>query len=104
MCIIGVLGNIFVIVAIIRFKVFHTPSYFILISLSAADLLSLLAIPLELVMHLTTDGAAYAYGCYIIWYTSVLGAYMNVNTICVTSVDRFIAVKFPIVHRYALLF
>ena len=51
-------------------------------------------------MYLTTEGSAYAYGCYMIWYTSLLGAYMNVNTICITAIDRFMAVKFPIIHRY----
>ena len=64
---IGLFGNIFVIFAINKFKVFHTPSYSIIVNLSVADLLGLLAVPLELVMYLAEKGVGYSYGCYILW-------------------------------------
>ena len=67
MFIIGLLGNIFVIAAINKFKVFHTPSYSIIVNLSLADLLGLLAVPLELIMFVVGRSSSYSYGCYIIW-------------------------------------
>uniref|UniRef100_UPI0009B4D68E trace amine-associated receptor 1-like n=1 Tax=Monopterus albus TaxID=43700 RepID=UPI0009B4D68E len=98
--VITICGNLLVIIAIIYFKQLHTPTNYLILSLSAADLLvGLIVFPFD--MTFTFSSCMY----HEIFFCKVRGSFdvslstCSVLNLCCISIDRYYAVCQPLTYK-----
>ena len=104
----GAFGNILTIVAILRFKNLQTGSSFILLSIAVSDLWSaLITNYVDSFQDILKSRGPEYYdewipSCYFMLFSGFFGGSSNINGICLTAVDRFMAIRFPIFYRNSM--
>lgn len=91
------LGNCFVCVAIWRVRVLRTVSNMVIFSLALADLLMTVAFLFRVILLLSEEDFPTA--CHAISETSFYTICVIILHLTIVSVDRFIAIKFPLRYK-----
>ena len=100
--IIGIIGNTMVIVIITKTKTMHTPANYILISLAGSDLVSSTFAPLLLILdQLKVNGVPSVWIplCHFSLILAKYGSIVNLSSVALSAVDRFISIKYAIIYR-----
>ncbi|XP_005360979.1 trace amine-associated receptor 5 [Microtus ochrogaster] len=96
---ITVLGNLFVVFAVSYFKVLHTPTNFLLLSLALADmLLGLLVLPLSTVRSVESCWFFGDFLCRLHTYLDTLFCLTSIFHLCFISIDRHCAICDPLLY------
>ncbi|OBS79797.1 hypothetical protein A6R68_22000, partial [Neotoma lepida] len=96
---ITVLGNLFVVFAVSYFKVLHTPTNFLLLSLALADmLLGLLVLPLSMVRSVESCWFFGDFLCRLHTYLDTLFCLISICHLCFISIDRHCAICDPLLY------
>ncbi|XP_005389270.1 PREDICTED: trace amine-associated receptor 5 [Chinchilla lanigera] len=96
---ITVLGNLFVVFSVSYFKVLHTPTNFLLLSLALADmLLGLLVLPLSTVRSVESCWFFGDFLCRLHTYLDTLFCLTSIFHLCFISIDRYCAICDPLLY------
>jgi hypothetical protein len=96
-CILTLLGNILVILAVLRETSLHCATYYYVVSLALADLcVGVVVIPLAILFELIEQSPSLRFLCNF-WHISDVGASTaSILALCVIALDRYIAITSPI--------
>jgi len=96
-CILTLLGNILVILAVLRETSLHCATYYYVVSLALADLcVGVVVIPLAILFELVEQSPSLRFLCNL-WHISDVGASTaSILALCVIALDRYIAITSPI--------
>ncbi|XP_057596274.1 trace amine-associated receptor 5 [Hippopotamus amphibius kiboko] len=94
-----VLGNLFVVFAVSYFKVLHTPTNFLLLSLALADMfLGLLVLPLSSIRSVEGCWFFGDFLCHLHTYLDTLFCLTSIFHLCFISIDRHYAICEPLLY------
>jgi hypothetical protein len=95
-CLLTLLGNILVILAVLREISLHCATYYYIVSLALADLcVGVVVIPLAIVFELIHPSPS-KFLCNLWHITDVGASTASILALCVISLDRYIAITSPI--------
>ncbi|XP_020639047.3 thyrotropin-releasing hormone receptor [Pogona vitticeps] len=104
-CGLGIVGNIMVVLVVIRTKHMRTPTNCYLVSLAVADLMVLVAAGLPNITESVYGSWVYGYiGCLCITYLQYLGINASSCSITAFTVERYIAICHPIKAQFLCTF
>uniref|UniRef100_A0A6J0SRP2 Thyrotropin-releasing hormone receptor n=1 Tax=Pogona vitticeps TaxID=103695 RepID=A0A6J0SRP2_9SAUR len=104
-CGLGIVGNIMVVLVVIRTKHMRTPTNCYLVSLAVADLMVLVAAGLPNITESIYGSWVYGYiGCLCITYLQYLGINASSCSITAFTVERYIAICHPIKAQFLCTF
>uniref|UniRef100_S4RHF6 Thyrotropin-releasing hormone receptor n=1 Tax=Petromyzon marinus TaxID=7757 RepID=S4RHF6_PETMA len=93
----GIVGNVMIVLVVVRTKHMRTPTNYYLGSLAIADLLVLLAAGLPNVSDSLAESWVYGYaGCLAITYLQYLGINVSSCSITAFTLERYLAICHPI--------
>ena len=98
----GIPGNILVVVAVVKHKKLWLPGNIILASLAIADTITLLAFVVRIAEYTLKVYHIFEIWipmCYLSNYLGLFGGGANIANLCLSSCDRFVAVRFPFAYR-----
>lgn len=99
--IVGLIGNILVIFAIVKFPRMRTVTNMFLLSLSSADLLLVLVcVPIKGVAFFSYSWTMGEFLCKLVSYMQNVSMICSVMTLTVMSIERFMAILFPLKAMY----
>ena len=95
-CVLTLLGNVLVVLAVFREASLHSATYYYIVSLALADLcVGVLVIPLAIVFELVHPSPG-RFLCHL-WHISDVGASTaSILALCVIALDRYLAITSPI--------
>ncbi|XP_059189522.1 thyrotropin-releasing hormone receptor-like [Centropristis striata] len=91
-CVVGIAGNIMVVLVVLRTKHMVTPTNCYLVSLAVADLIVLLAAGLPNISHVVAFWVYGYTGCLCITYLQYLGINVSSCSITAFTIERYIAI------------
>jgi hypothetical protein len=95
-CLLTLLGNILVILAVFREASLHSSTYYYVVSLAVADLcVGVIVIPLAIFFELNQP-LPYKMLCHLWHITDVGASTASILALCVIALDRYIAITSPI--------
>ena len=95
-CLMTLLGNILVVLAVFRETSLHSPTYYYIVSLAVADLcVGILVIPLAVLFELIQPPPS-RFLCHLWHITDVGASTASILALCVIALDRYIAITSPI--------
>ncbi|XP_038247562.1 thyrotropin-releasing hormone receptor [Dermochelys coriacea] len=104
-CGLGIVGNIMVVLVVLRTKYMRTPTNCYLVSLAVADLTVLVAAGLPNITESLYGSWVYGYvGCLCITYLQYLGINASSCSITAFTVERYIAICHPIKAQFICTF
>ncbi|XP_029770335.1 thyrotropin-releasing hormone receptor [Terrapene carolina triunguis] len=104
-CGLGIVGNIMVVLVVLRTKHMRTPTNCYLVSLAVADLMVLVAAGLPNITESLYGSWVYGYvGCLCITYLQYLGINASSCSITAFTVERYIAICHPIKAQFLCTF
>ncbi|XP_015271799.1 PREDICTED: thyrotropin-releasing hormone receptor [Gekko japonicus] len=104
-CGLGIVGNIMVVLVVLRTKHMRTPTNCYLVSLAVADLMVLVAAGLPNITESIYGSWVYGYiGCLCITYLQYLGINASSCSITAFTVERYIAICHPIKAQFLCTF
>lgn len=104
-CGLGIVGNIMVVLVVLRTKHMRTPTNCYLVSLAIADLMVLVAAGLPNITDSIYESWVYGYvGCLCITYLQYLGINASSCSITAFTVERYIAICHPIKAQFLCTF
>nr|XP_028592116.1 thyrotropin-releasing hormone receptor [Podarcis muralis] len=104
-CGLGIIGNIMVVLVVLRTKHMRTPTNCYLVSLAVADLMVLVAAGLPNITESIYGSWVYGYiGCLCITYLQYLGINASSCSITAFTVERYIAICHPIKAQFLCTF
>nr|XP_025035404.1 thyrotropin-releasing hormone receptor isoform X2 [Pelodiscus sinensis] len=104
-CGLGIVGNIMVVLVVLRTKHMRTPTNCYLVSLAVADLMVLVAAGLPNITESLYGSWVYGYvGCLCITYFQYLGINASSCSITAFTVERYIAICHPIKAQFLCTF
>lgn len=104
-CGLGIVGNIMVVLVVLRTKHMRTPTNCYLVSLAVADLMVLVAAGLPNITESLYKSWVYGYvGCLCITYLQYLGINASSFSITAFTVERYIAICHPIKAQFLCTF
>ncbi|XP_042320841.1 thyrotropin-releasing hormone receptor [Sceloporus undulatus] len=104
-CGLGIVGNIMVVMVVLRTKHMRTPTNCYLVSLAVADLMVLVAAGLPNITESIYGSWVYGYlGCLCITYLQYLGINASSCSITAFTVERYIAICHPIKAQFLCTF
>ncbi|EHB01347.1 Trace amine-associated receptor 5 [Heterocephalus glaber] len=94
-----VLGNLFVVFSVSYFKVLHTPTNLLLLSLALADMvLGLLVLPLSTVHSVESCWFFGDFLCHVHTYLDTLFCLTSIFHLCFISIDHYCAICDPLLY------
>ncbi|POI19312.1 hypothetical protein CIB84_016943, partial [Bambusicola thoracicus] len=103
-CGLGIVGNIMVVLVVLRTKHMRTPTNCYLVSLAVADLMVLVAAGLPNITESLYKSWVYGYvGCLCITYLQYLGINASSFSITAFTIERYIAICHPIKAQFLYL-
>lgn len=104
-CGLGIVGNIMVVLVVMRTKHMRTPTNCYLVSLAVADLMVLVAAGLPNITDSIYGSWVYGYvGCLCITYLQYLGINASSCSITAFTIERYIAICHPIKAQFLCTF
>ncbi|XP_014734790.1 PREDICTED: thyrotropin-releasing hormone receptor [Sturnus vulgaris] len=104
-CGLGIVGNIMVVLVVLRTKHMRTPTNCYLVSLAVADLMVLVAAGLPNITESLYRSWVYGYvGCLCITYLQYLGINASSFSIAAFTIERYIAICHPIKAQFLCTF
>ncbi|KAM8810426.1 thyrotropin-releasing hormone receptor [Eudromia elegans] len=104
-CGLGIVGNIMVVLVVLRTKHMRTPTNCYLVSLAVADLMVLVAAGLPNITESLYGSWVYGYvGCLCITYLQYLGINASSFSITAFTIERYIAICHPIKAQFLCTF
>ncbi|XP_068937055.1 thyrotropin-releasing hormone receptor [Petaurus breviceps papuanus] len=104
-CGLGIIGNIMVVLVVMRTKHMRTPTNCYLVSLAVADLMVLVAAGLPNITDSLYGSWVYGYvGCLCITYLQYLGINASSCSITAFTIERYIAICHPIKAQFLCTF
>ncbi|XP_077207765.1 thyrotropin-releasing hormone receptor [Paroedura picta] len=104
-CGLGIVGNIMVVLVVLRTKHMRTPTNCYLVSLAVADLMVLVAAGLPNITESIYGSWVYGYiGCLCITYLQYLGINASSCSITAFTIERYIAICHPIKAQFLCTF
>ncbi|XP_064502689.1 thyrotropin-releasing hormone receptor isoform X2 [Pseudopipra pipra] len=104
-CGLGIVGNIMVVLVVLRTKHMRTPTNCYLVSLAVADLMVLVAAGLPNITESLYRSWVYGYvGCLCITYFQYLGINASSFSIAAFTIERYIAICHPIKAQFLCTF
>lgn len=104
-CGLGIVGNIMVVLVVLRTKHMRTPTNCYLVSLAVADLMVLVAAGLPNITESLYRSWVYGYvGCLCITYLQYLGINASSFSITAFTIERYIAICHPIKAQFLCTF
>uniref|UniRef100_A0A8D0E8R0 Thyrotropin-releasing hormone receptor n=1 Tax=Salvator merianae TaxID=96440 RepID=A0A8D0E8R0_SALMN len=104
-CGLGIVGNIMVVLVVLRTKHMRTPTNCYLVSLAVADLMVLVAAGLPNITDSICGSWIYGYlGCLCITYLQYLGINASSCSITAFTIERYIAICHPIKAQFLCTF
>uniref|UniRef100_A0A8D0H9Q6 Thyrotropin-releasing hormone receptor n=1 Tax=Sphenodon punctatus TaxID=8508 RepID=A0A8D0H9Q6_SPHPU len=104
-CGLGIVGNIMVVLVVLRTKHMRTPTNCYLVSLAVADLMVLVAAGLPNITESIYGSWLYGYvGCLCITYLQYLGINASSCSITAFTIERYIAICHPIKAQFLCTF
>ncbi|KAJ6663078.1 hypothetical protein lerEdw1_010671 [Lerista edwardsae] len=104
-CSFGIVGNIMVVLVVLRTKHMRTPTNCYLVSLAVADLMVLVAAGLPNITESIYESWVYGYiGCLCITYLQYLGINASSCSITAFTIERYIAICHPIKAQFLCTF
>lgn len=104
-CGLGIVGNIMVVLVVMRTKHMRTPTNCYLVSLAVADLMVLVAAGLPNITDSIYGAWVYGYaGCLCITYLQYLGINASSCSITAFTIERYIAICHPIKAQFLCTF
>uniref|UniRef100_H2YAF2 G-protein coupled receptors family 1 profile domain-containing protein n=1 Tax=Ciona savignyi TaxID=51511 RepID=H2YAF2_CIOSA len=98
--VIALLSNLFVLIAIVKFKNLQTSTYWLLASLSVADIsVAIVGIPSAIVLRIGESKYAIAYPCLIIVSVVIFLTQVSIWSLLLIAVDRFVAIHYHLRYR-----
>jgi hypothetical protein len=95
-CILTLLGNLLVVLAVLRESSLHCATYYYIVSLALADLcVGVLVIPLAILFELLQPPPSRLL-CHLWHITDVGASTASILALCVIALDRYIAITSPI--------
>lgn len=102
-CSLTLLGNVLVILAVVRETTLHSATYYYIVSLAVADLcVGILVIPLAILFELSVPDK-FDILCHLWHITDVGASTASILALCVIAVDRYLAITSPIRYRRSFL-
>ena len=98
----GLCGNLLLLLVIFKYKKLQSSSTLIIGSVAVADFINCLSHPVATVLAVIKTlnlSSSWKVICYIKLYLSGYGGYGNLLGLSILSVDRVVAVKFPLFYR-----
>ncbi|XP_053106653.1 thyrotropin-releasing hormone receptor [Hemicordylus capensis] len=104
-CGLGIVGNVMVVLVVLRTKHMRTPTNCYLVSLAVADLIVLVAAGLPNITESIYGSWVYGYaGCLCITYLQYLGINASSCSITAFTIERYIAICHPIKAQFLCTF
>lgn len=91
-CVVGLFGNLLVILSVVKFKTLRTTANRFIVSLSIADLLVCICIPYYVSFYFDVPYACEKYPCLIRYTTALYATIVSVLSLVGVAVDRYLAV------------
>ncbi|KAG5312436.1 OX2R protein, partial [Acromyrmex insinuator] len=97
---VGVIANIFVIIVVCKYHLKSVTNYFV-INLSMADLLvAIICMPMTISQEISMSWNHSEFLCKLTSYLQSVGVTASIYTIMAMSIDRYLAIRNPMILRY----
>uniref|UniRef100_H2YAF3 G-protein coupled receptors family 1 profile domain-containing protein n=1 Tax=Ciona savignyi TaxID=51511 RepID=H2YAF3_CIOSA len=98
--VIALLSNLFVLIAIVKFKNLQTSTYWLLASLSVADIsVAIVGIPSAIVLRIGDYFWSKLFACLIIVSVVIFLTQVSIWSLLLIAVDRFVAIHYHLRYR-----
>lgn len=98
--VLGIVGNVMVLIAVIRNKQMHTVANILISNLATADLLmAATCVPVTPVMTFMKKWSFGELLCHVIPMTSAVSVYVNTLTGIIIAIDRYIVIVHPLTRN-----